>query len=103
MPPVFPRSRTEVVEKLRRLLPRLERGAAGTRVLPFGLPALDAHLPQGGLMAGALHEIAPQAPGDTPAAFGFLAALLTRTPPGRPVLLVGGIADHGRPYGHGLN
>ena len=97
------RSRSEIVDRLRRLLPRLERISAETRALPFGLPALDTHLPHGGLIAGALHEIAPRAHGDTAAAFGFLAALLTRTPPGRPVLLVGGIADHGRPHGHGLN
>ncbi len=106
MPPVHhsgcPRSRSEIVEKLRRLLPRLEGLSAGTRVFSFGLPALDTHLPQSGLVAGALHEIAPQAPGDTPAAFGFLAGLLTLLPPDRPVLLVGGIADHGRVCGHGL-
>src|SRR6266511_3316118 len=101
MSPAVPlpgRYRSEIVEKLRRLLPRLERISAGTRVLPFGLPALDAHLPQGGLAGGALHEIAPQAPADMPAALSFLAALLAQPAlsPGRPVLLVGGIADHGR-------
>jgi protein ImuA len=83
----------------------MESAATLTRALPFGLAALDAHLPQGGLTVGALHEIAPQTPADTPAAFGFLAALLahvSRMPAGRPVLLVGGVPDHGRPYGHGL-
>jgi len=37
--------RPEVIDELRRLLARSE--AAQTRPLPFGLPALDAHLPQG--------------------------------------------------------
>ena len=44
--------------------------------------------PMGGLAFGALHEIAPAAAGDLPAAFGFMAALLGRMPPRRPVLLV---------------
>jgi len=101
--PVSGRHRAEIVEELRRLLPRLEHVSAATRALPFGLPVLDAHLPHGGLVAGALHEIAPQTHGDTPAAFGFLAALLANAAcPRRPLLLVGGVPDHGRPYGHGL-
>ena len=99
--------RAAIVDELRRRLPRMESAAAVTRALPFGLAALDAHLPQGGLTVGALHEIAPQTPADTPAAFGFLAALLARfMPPSRPLLLVAtsrAFADHGRPHGHGLN
>src|SRR6202011_4235781 len=104
--PVTGRSRAAIVDELRRLLPRLESVAGAARVLPFGLDALDAHLPQGGLTVGALHEVAPQTHGDTPAAFGFLAALLARfMPPSRPLLLVASpaFADHGRPHGHGLN
>src|SRR5215510_1453453 len=66
--------RAEIVEELRR---QLSRGvAAEARPLPFGLPALDAHLPQGGLPGGA------------------------------PLFLVTspcGLATLGRPYGHGLN
>ena len=104
--PVTGRNRAAIVDELRRLLPRLERVAGAARVLPFGLDALDAHLPQGGLAVGALHEVAPQQHGDTPAAFGFLAALLARfTPSTRPLLLVTSpraLADHGRPHGHGL-
>ncbi|MEA2996846.1 MAG: protein ImuA [Alphaproteobacteria bacterium] len=98
--------RAAIVDELRRRLPRMESAAAVTRALPFGLAALDAHLPQGGLTVGALHEIAPQTPADTPAAFGFLAALLARfMPPSRPLLLVASpaFADHGHPHGHGLN
>ena len=124
--PVTGRSRAAIVDELRRLLPRLESVAGAARVLPFGLDALDAHLPQGGLTVGALHEVAPQQHGDTPAAFGFLAALLARfehaptahdpekwtpvfgedhAPTNKPLLLVTSpraLADHGRPHGHGL-
>jgi protein ImuA len=98
------RSRAEILNELRRLLPRLERISFATRALPFGLPALDAHLPRGGLVCGALHEVAPETDEDTPAAFGFLAALLGRMPPG-PLLLVLSsrkFARCGRPHGHGF-
>jgi protein ImuA len=70
------RNRAAVAEGLRRLLPKME-GVRAARPIPFGLAAIDRHLPQGGLACGALHEIAPEA-GATPAAFGFLVALLTR-------------------------
>ena len=111
------RDRAAIVDELRGLLPRMESGAP-PRALPFGLPALDAHLPQGGLTRGALHEVAPAAPGDVPAAFGFLVALLARNPLSTPVLgknrvptnkpllfvaSARALADHGRPYGHGLH
>jgi len=100
------RNRAAVVDALRRLLPRLESAAAATRALPFGLAPLDAHLPQGGLTVGALHEVAPLEPSDMAAAFGFLVALLARFAPfSRPVLLVApshALAEHGRPHGHGL-
>jgi protein ImuA len=107
--PVPDRNRAAIVAELRRLLPRLE-SVGTTRALPFGLPDLDVHLPQGGLTVGALHEVAPQQHGDTPAAFGFLAALMTRfmarlAPATRPVLLIAAaqvFAEHGRPHGHGL-
>jgi protein ImuA len=102
-------SRAAIVDELRRRLPGME-GAAAARALPLGLAPLDAHLPQGGLRLGAVHEVAPATHGDTPAAFGFLASLLahiaTHEPDHRrPVLLVcspRALADHGRPHGHGL-
>jgi protein ImuA len=75
------RNRAAVVDELRRLLPRLESAAATARALPFGLAPLDAHLPQGGLTVGALHEVAPHQHGDTAAAAGFLVALLARFAP----------------------
>ena len=100
------RSRTEVLDELRHLLPKMEGFPAEVRVLSFGHSALDSYLPQGGLAFGALHEIAPEAGGDMPAAFGFIAALLGRIPRGGPLLFVmsaRGLAQYGRPHGHGLN
>lgn len=100
------RNRIKVMHELRCLLPRLEGFPAQARVLTLGLPALESHLPQGGLACGALHEVVPQAEGDTAAAFGFIAALLGSLPRGAPLLLVmsaRGFARHGRPHGHGLN
>jgi hypothetical protein len=68
-------ARSAVVAELRRLLP----GADDIRKpLPFDLPALDSHLPRGGLARGALHEIVPATEGALPAAFGFVVALLAR-------------------------
>jgi len=114
-----PRHRAEIVEELRRLLAR--GVAAEACALPFDLPAIDRHLPQGGLTCGALHEVMPEARGDMPAAFGFVAATLGRATLGRatlgratvgrmpqraPILLVTspcGLAACGRLYGHGLN
>lgn len=93
------RKRAEIVQELRRLMPK--RGS-DTQVLPFRLPALDACLPQGGLSLAAVHEIVPVAAADKPAAFGFIAALLGRLPSGGPVMFVTTPAD-GRLHGHGLN
>src|SRR3984893_15640907 len=47
------------IEELREP-PRPFESAAGRRrlVLPFGLKAIDRHLPGGGLALGALHEVA---------------------------------------------
>ena len=70
------RNRAAVAEELRRLLPKME-GFRTARSIPFGLVAIDRHLPQGGLSCGALHEVVPEA-GAMPAAFGFLVALLGR-------------------------
>src|SRR5262249_26090905 len=46
--------------------------------LPFGVGALDSHLPNGGLPCGALHEIVPAREAALPAAFGFVIAVLAR-------------------------
>jgi protein ImuA len=96
-------ARSTVLEELRRLLP----GADDIHsTLPFGLPALDTHLPHGGLACGALHEVVPETAGAHSAAFGFAVAVLARLPPGRPLILVlpaYGQHEHGRLCGHGLN
>ena len=105
MAPQISSHRTEIVYELRRLLAQ-QGVAAEACPLPFGLPAIDGHLPQGGLTGGALHEIVPEARGDIPAAFGFVAATLSRIRSGAPLFLVTspcGLATFGRPYGHGLN
>jgi protein ImuA len=70
------RNRAEVAAELRRLLPRIQ--AVNTaNALPFGVAAIDDYLPQGGLAGGGLHEFVPEA-GASPAAFGFIVALLAR-------------------------
>jgi protein ImuA len=95
---------SEVVEELRRLLPRLEGFSREPRALALGLPALDARLPQGGLAFGVLHEIAPAATSDMPAAFGFAASLLGRMPAGMLLVVTTRAVSHwGRLSGHGLN
>jgi protein ImuA len=115
-------SRAAVVEELRRLL--VPATAGGRAPLPFGLPSLDSHLPEGGLPCGGLHEIVPETESANAAAFGFIVALLGRIssppPPGprlrapewgrEKVIFVMpgyGLRAHGRFYGrlsgHGLN
>ena len=97
------RNRAAIMEELRRLMP----GAAGLRTaLPFGLPAIDSHLPQGGLACGALHEIVPEGECATVTAFGFSAALLARLPRPQKLIFVMpgyGQRQYGRLSGHGLN
>jgi protein ImuA len=69
------------IEELRERIRRLE-GAAGRRrlVLPFGLKAIDRHLPGGGLALGALHEVAGGGHGaiDGAAAALFAAGIAAR-------------------------
>jgi protein ImuA len=69
------RNRVTVMAELRRLLPRM---GEQRKPLPFGLAAIDSHLPDGGLACGALHEVIPAAEGCIAAAFGFIAAVLSR-------------------------
>jgi protein ImuA len=95
-------SRIAAIAELRRLLPE---GCGMRRALPFGLGVLDSHLPDGGLAAGALHEIVPESEGAIAAAFGFIAAILGRLSCAYPIVLVmPGHMRHryGRLYGHGL-
>ena len=70
------------IEELRERIQRLE-GAAGRQrlVLPFGVKAIDRHLPGGGLALGALHEVAGGGNGaiDGAAAALFAAGIAART------------------------
>jgi protein ImuA len=88
--------RAAVLAELRRLVTSGTR--AGGEVLPFGLPALDSHLPQQGLACGALHEVVPATAAALPAAIGFIAAILAHT--ARNDFLFFILPAHGlRPYG----
>jgi protein ImuA len=76
--------------------------------LAFELAPLDSHLPHGGLVCGALHEIVPTTQIAFPAAFGFVVAVLTRllSPARKKVIFVMptyGARQCGRLSGHGLN
>ena len=77
-----PITRRPAIEELRARIQRLE-GAAGRRrsVLPFGVKAIDRHLPGGGLALGALHEVAGGGNGaiDGAAAALFAAGIAART------------------------
>lgn len=92
----------EGLAALRRRLEALERAGRTQRaVLPFGVPAIDAALPGGGLGLGALHEVAGEGPDaeDGAVAAAFLAGILARLSPPRPVLWCLPAADL---YGPGL-
>jgi protein ImuA len=70
------------IDEIRERIRRLE-GAAGRRrlVLPFGIQAIERHLPGGGLALGALHEVAGGGHGaiDGAAAVLFAAGIAART------------------------
>lgn len=71
-----------VIEELRAQLRRFEGGGSAVReVLPFGVPAIDRHLPDRGLAFGALHEVAGGGNGavDGAAAALFAAGVVART------------------------
>jgi protein ImuA len=70
------------VQALRARLQALDGGARRRRaVLPFGVPAIDERLPDGGLALGALHEVAGGGNGavDGAAAALFAAGIAART------------------------
>ncbi|HRN83532.1 MAG TPA: ImuA protein [Hyphomicrobium sp.] len=100
-------ARKAAVQALRAHLARLEGVPKEAHpALTFGVPALDHHLPHGGLAFGTLHEIAPETEADLPSAFGFLLALLGRMPEQTPLLLLLAakkLMRCGRPHGAGLN
>jgi protein ImuA len=79
----------EGLAALRRRIEAIEgAGRAAPVVLPFDVPAIDAALPGGGLLLGALHEIAGEGPDgeDGAVAAAFLAGILARLRPPRPLL-----------------
>lgn len=68
---------------LREQIQRLENpGRTSAGVLPFGVPGLDAALPQGGLATGALHEVAGGGDGAVDGAIAalFAAGIAARLP-----------------------
>ncbi len=88
-------ARGDRLRAVRRQVAALERGGRRAGVLPFGVPAIDRALPEGGLALGALHEICGQTADeeDGAVAAGFLAGILARLSALRPVLWCGRVAD----------
>jgi len=100
----------ERITHLRQTLAELETatpaGAPGH--LSLGVEEVQGCLAEPGLRCGVLHEIGAGAPGDRPAALGFLCALMAcalKARPGVGVFVASrrGLADCGDPYGHGLS
>jgi protein ImuA len=75
------------VADLRRYLAEAEGFGQAAAILPFEVPAIDQALPWRGLPLAALHEIeSASAAGEDGAAVTFLAGILARLAPARPVL-----------------
>jgi protein ImuA len=55
-------TRREVIDDLRRQIERLGGAYGSRKSLPFGVSALDRHLPEGGLTLGSLHEVIEEGP-----------------------------------------
>ena len=105
-----------LMEALRRHIERIEGGQPQlasrhqrSEAWRVGLSEIDAHLAPAGLSPRGLHDIAPQAYGDMPAAMGFAVALALRRladrAERRPLLwcrLAREEREYGRLYGHGL-
>jgi len=96
--------RGKALDELRSLLARLEGVPREEGRLAFAIPALDTHLPHGGLAFGAIHEVGPATEADLPAALGFLLALLARMPADGPFVLILSqtLRRAGSLHGHGL-
>src|SRR3954464_753477 len=70
-----------ILDELRDQIARIERAGRPQRpIVPFGVAAIDNRLPQGGLILGALHEIAGGGLGAVHAAAAalFVAGVLAR-------------------------
>jgi protein ImuA len=70
---------TNVLASLRAQIAQIEGTCVVREGLPFGLEAIDGHLPDGGIASGALHEVAgsPELADDA-AATVFMAGILAR-------------------------
>src|SRR5690606_19061162 len=92
---------------LRVAIERIARPAADAGSLSLGEAELDRIL-GGGLMRGALHEVAPETEGDAAAAGGFCAGILARALSAgkrKPLLWIRhelATVEDGAPYGPGL-
>ncbi|HKX07117.1 MAG TPA: damage-inducible protein [Stellaceae bacterium] len=78
----------EGLTALKERVGKLARGSVGDhRVLPFGISAIDATLPGGGIACGALHEVSGLGGDeeDGAVAAAFLAGILARLAPSQPV------------------
>jgi protein ImuA len=73
-------TRLPAIEDLRRQIKHLEGGSHCRTCLPFGIQALDSHLPGQGLALGALHEMIEAGPGSelSGAASLFIAGIAAR-------------------------
>ena len=105
--PAAPSEAPLPVAKLRAVLERLARTRIDLSPLPLGSPEPDRVL-GGGLMRGALHEVAPVAEGDATAAAGFCAGILARALALEKIKSVLWVRhefatlEDGAPYGPGL-
>jgi len=76
---LYPRQKS-LLDELRARIAHLEHGTRAHSALPFGIPEIDSHLPQGGLKLGSLHEVAGGGSGAVhgAAAVLFAAGILAR-------------------------
>jgi protein ImuA len=78
-----PASQPAAIAELRARLERMTAHGGGTAAaLPFGIEAVDEHLPGGGLCLGHLHEVMEAGPASEHAAMAsiFAAGILARLP-----------------------
>jgi protein ImuA len=100
LPPATP---DDVPARRRRALTAQSPQSAGKDAIAFGVPSLDAAL-GGGLLTGALHEIAAARETEIPAATGFALTLAARN--SGPVVWIAedmAIWESGALYGPGLD
>lgn len=97
------------IGRIEQRQPRFEGVRSRSAPWTLGLADIDGHLPAEGLARTGLHDVAPKAYGDMPAAMGFTLALALRRladPTERRPLLWCRLAreerEYGRLYGHGL-